>query len=257
MLPAAPRLLRHAALAAVATLVSACATLAPATARRSPTVPDGAPTTATVSTTAPLVTVAAVDLAYLKTRDLLIPVAGTRARTLRSSFDAPRDGGARSHMGIDILAPRGTPVLAADDGHVWVVRSNTLGGLTVYTVDPSDRFVFYYAHLDRYRDGIVDGMAIAKGDTLGFVGTTGNAPPDTPHLHFQVSRIGDDHHWWTATPVDPLPYLRDREIALAGRAESTPAALPPLAAPVDSERATTPLLPPLRTRPTAPTVPRH
>ncbi len=183
-----------------------------------PTVPradDGVPRAATP--TVPSSPVSAADLAALRARTLLVPVANVRAASLRGSFDAPRDGGGRTHLALDILAPRGTPVLAADDGRVWTVRQNALGGLTVYAVDPDDRFVFYYAHLDRYRDGLFDGMPLLKGDTLGFVGTTGNAPPDAPHLHFQIARIGTDRKWWTGTPIDPLPFLRDVEVAMAGR----------------------------------------
>lgn len=204
---------------------------------------------ATVPTPAPVVT--GEDLAYLRGRDLLLPVVGVRARTLRSSFEDPRDGGARSHLAIDIMAPRGTPVLAVDDGRVWTVRSNNLGGLTVYTVDPADRFVFYYAHLDRYRDGLVDGMTLLKGDTLGFVGTTGNAPPDTPHLHFQLARIGPDHHWWTGAPIDPLPYLRDVEVAMAGRGDGVRAA----AVHGGGDAAGSIVVPAVRTRRAQPTVP--
>jgi len=197
-----------------------------------------------------MTTVSADDAAYLRGRQLLLPVANVRARTLHSSFDDPRDGGGRLHLALDILAPRGTPVLAADDGRVWTVRQNALGGLTVYTVDPADRFVFYYAHLDRYQPGLVDGLPILKGDTLGYVGTTGNAPPNVPHLHFQAARIGPDHKWWTGAPFDPTPYLRDAEVALAGR-EGTARAAADVAR-ADSPRAL--VVPAIRTR-RAPSVP--
>ena len=210
------------AAASLASRVTACAGRLPAPVR--PTVPAAGQVAARSAV------VSDADLAYLRARLLLVPVANARTRSLTSSFDAPRDAGGRVHQAIDILAPRGTPVLAADDGRVWTVRSNSLGGLTVYTVDPAERFVFYYAHLDHYQPGLADGMPIVKGDTLGFVGTTGNAPPDTPHLHFQVARIGPDHHWWTGTPVDPLPFLRDAEVALAGRAGGAVAAAAALAA---------------------------
>ena len=196
---------------AAATL-TACAGRLTAPAR--PTVP-----TPDEALSARAAAVADADVSYLRARALLLPVANVRAASLTSSFLAARDGGARAHEGIDILAPRGTAVLAADDGRVWTVRSNALGGLTVYTVDPAERLVFYYAHLDRYQPGLVDGMPLLKGDTLGFVGTTGNAPPETPHLHFQVGTIGPDHHWWTATWLDPLPFLRDPGVVLADRNE--------------------------------------
>jgi len=124
----------------------------------------------------------------------------------------PRDGG-RVHRAVDILAARGTPVLAADSGRVYRMRSNALGGVTIYAVDPGQRFVYYYAHLDHYRPGLAEGDAVAKGDVLGYVGTTGNAPRDVPHLHFQVMRIRDARRWWDGIPVDPRPYF-----ALSGTA---------------------------------------
>jgi peptidoglycan LD-endopeptidase LytH len=239
----APTVPSRAAAASLASLalvfLAACAGHTPAPVR--PTVP---------APVAPAV--AGADLAYLRDRALLVPVANVRARTLHGSFDDPRDGGSRTHLAIDILAPRGTPVLAADDGRIWTVRQNSLGGLTVYTVDPQDRFVFYYAHLDRYRPGIFDGMPLQKGDTLGFVGTTGNAPPNVPHLHFQVARIGPDHRWWTGTPVDPLPFLRDAEVALAGRDAGARRAA---TAAVSSDGRETIVVPAVRGRRAAPTVP--
>ncbi len=157
------------------------------------------------------------DLAYLRERELLVPVAGARAARIAGSFDEDRSGG-RVHHATDILAPRGTPVLAADEGRVWKMRPNALGGITIYAVDPLERFVYYYAHLDHYRDGLVEGATVQKGDTLGYVGTTGNAPPDVPHLHFQVARLGADRRYWAGTPVDVLPFLRAADAARAKRA---------------------------------------
>ena len=181
--------------AALVPLLAACAGGSRAPTAPRPTVPVLPPA------------VSSADMEYLRERALAVPVAGVRARDVRSSFDASR--GDHLHDAVDIMAPRGTPVLSADDGRVWKIRSNNLGGLTIYAVDPGERFVYYYAHLDRYRRGLVEGQAISRGDTLGYVGTTGNAPPNAPHLHFQVSRIGPDRKWWTGTPVDPTPVLRD------------------------------------------------
>ncbi len=161
--------------------------------------------------------VSAEDLAYLRERELLMPVAGARAAKVAGSFDDDRSGG-RVHHATDILAARGTPVLAADEGRIWKVRWNALGGNTIYAVDPLERFVFYYAHLDSYRDGLLEGAAVRKGDTLGFVGTTGNAPPNVPHLHFQVARLGADRRYWAGTPVDVLPFLRAADSSRAARA---------------------------------------
>ena len=145
--------------------------------------------------------------AYLESRRLMVPVEGVAPRVLRDAdFLAPRDGGARTHRALDIMAPRGTPVLAADDGLVYRVRENALGGLTVYVLDPFERFIYYYAHLDRYRDGLREGMRLARGELLGYVGTTGNAPAHVPHLHFQAMRFRRDRYW-DGEPVNPKPYL--------------------------------------------------
>lgn len=141
---------------------------------------------------------------YLLTREMEIPVAGKTVSDLDDSFDAGRDGG-RTHRALDILAARGTPVLAADSGRIIRVSENRLGGNTVYATDPLERIVYYYAHLDAYQPGLTQGMTVARGDTLGFVGTTGNAPKDTPHLHFQVMRMPADGKYWDGEPINPYP----------------------------------------------------
>ncbi|HEV7991730.1 MAG TPA: M23 family metallopeptidase [Gemmatimonadaceae bacterium] len=141
---------------------------------------------------------------YILARGLLVPVAGVAVSQLQDSFDEGRDG-ERVHRALDILAPRGTPVLAADDGRILRVRPNTLGGNTVYATDPQGRVVYYYAHLDAYQPGLTEGATIARGDTLGIVGTTGNAPKDTPHLHFQVMQMPSDGRYWDGTPINPYP----------------------------------------------------
>lgn len=141
---------------------------------------------------------------YLLSRALLVPVAGRAAADLRDSFDEGRDGG-RTHRALDILAPRGTPVLAADDGRILRTGWNALGGNTIFAADPAGRVVYYYAHLDAYHGALAAGARVARGDTLGFVGTTGNAPPETPHLHFQVMRMPDDGRFWDGEPINPYP----------------------------------------------------
>ena len=141
---------------------------------------------------------------YILGRGLLVPVSGVIAAQLRDTFDEGRDGG-RVHRALDILAPRGTPVVAADDGRVLRVRQNALGGNTVYATDPAGRVVYYYAHLDAWRPGLAEGAAIARGDVLGTVGTTGNAPKDTPHLHFQVMRMPPDGKYWDGDAINPYP----------------------------------------------------
>jgi murein DD-endopeptidase MepM/ murein hydrolase activator NlpD len=146
------------------------------------------------------------DVDYLRTRALVVPVAGADMTRVEDTFADPRDG-ERVHRAIDILAPRGTPILSADDGKILRMTTSSLGGISMYTVDPTGRLVYYYAHMERYNDGVAAGHAIAKGDTLGFVGTTGNAPKDTPHLHFQVMRWPADGKYWNGDPIDPFDAL--------------------------------------------------
>ncbi len=141
---------------------------------------------------------------YLLSRGLEIPVAGVTARRLQDTFDEGRSSG-RVHRALDILAPRGTPVIAADSGRILRVKFNSLGGNTIYATDPLGLVVYYYAHLDAYRRGLAEGALVARGDTLGFVGTTGNAPKDTPHLHFQVMRMPPGGKYWDGEPINPYP----------------------------------------------------
>lgn len=153
---------------------------------------------------------AAAAAEYLLERHIVMPVAGADPAKLYDSFDDARDGG-RTHHAIDILAPRDTPILAADDGRVLRMSSNNLGGITMYTIDSNGLLVYYYAHMDHYNDEMTPGRTIVKGDTLGYVGTTGNAPKDTPHLHFQVMRWPADGKYWDGEPIDPYEALKAAE----------------------------------------------
>lgn len=146
------------------------------------------------------------DVSVLRSRALTVPVSGVPASSLRGSFDDARGG--RLHEAMDIAAPRGTPVLSADDGTVLKLFTSRGGGLTVYVADPTKSFIYYYAHLDAYAPGLAEGQSVAKGQTVGTVGTTGNAPPNTPHLHFAILRNSDMKRWWTGTPIDPFLVLR-------------------------------------------------
>ncbi len=146
------------------------------------------------------------DVELLHERGLEVPVQGVAVSRIADSFDAPRDG-RRRHDAVDIMAPRGTPVIAADDGLVLRVGTNTLGGNVVWTCDTAHKFAYYYAHLNRHARGLREGQTVKRGDLLGYVGTTGNAPPDVPHLHFQLMRILDDRHYSTGTPLNPLPFF--------------------------------------------------
>jgi len=137
---------------------------------------------------------------------LIVPVAGVQPKDLLDTFDAPR--GTRRHNALDIPAPRGTPVLSAADGQVQRLFTSAAGGLMVYASDTTGHFVLMYAHLDRYADGLTDSATLRRGDTIGYVGTTGNAPPNVPHLHFAIARTNDVTKWWSGTPIDPRPLLQ-------------------------------------------------
>lgn len=138
---------------------------------------------------------------------LLLPVQGITASELRDTFGDGRDGGQRGHEAIDILAPTGTPVLAADDGRIVKLFLSQPGGITVYQFDPSGQFAYYYAHLERYADGLAEGQAVRRGSMIGYVGATGNARADAPHLHFAIFRLGPEKQWWKGEPVNPFTYL--------------------------------------------------
>lgn len=148
------------------------------------------------------------DVLHLLTdHHLVVPVKGTPRSALRDNFDERRGG--RRHEALDILAPRGTPVIATGDGRVAKLFKSGAGGFTIYQFDPEERFAYYYAHLDAYAPGIVEGAAVKRGEILGYVGTTGNAPPGTPHLHFTIFQLGPEKRWWKGKAVNPLPFLND------------------------------------------------
>lgn len=154
--------------------------------------------------------VATADEEYFAQHLLMVPVDGVNPRDLRDSFNDARDGG-RTHRATDILAPRGTPVVAAIDGEVFRLRQNSAGGITAYLVDNDRRYVYYYAHLDHYSDAITEGLRVQQGFVIGYVGTSGNAPPDVPHLHFQVMRLDPGQKdWWNGTPVDVRQFITRR-----------------------------------------------
>ncbi|MFL5579575.1 MAG: M23 family metallopeptidase [Gemmatimonadaceae bacterium] len=148
---------------------------------------------------------------------LVLPVQGFHAADLRDSYTEPRSG-ARVHHALDILAPRGTPVVSAADGRVLKLHESRAGGLMVYAADASDRFILMYGHLDRYEVGLQSGMPLVRGQVIGYVGTTGNAPPGTPHLHFVIARGRPSVSWWRGTPVNPYPLLKGAEAASASPA---------------------------------------
>jgi murein DD-endopeptidase MepM/ murein hydrolase activator NlpD len=143
----------------------------------------------------------------LADRDLQIPVEGVRPDQLTRQFSDVR-GFSRRHEALDIMAPRNTPVRAVEDGRIVRLFLSKPGGNTIYQFDPSERYCYYYAHLERYADGLREGDIVKKGQVIGYVGTSGNAPKDAPHLHFAVFRLTAEKRWWEGTPIDPYDILR-------------------------------------------------
>jgi murein DD-endopeptidase MepM/ murein hydrolase activator NlpD len=154
-----------------------------------------------------VVRVGANPLADLRARTLTLPVEGVAADELRPSFDEQR-GTSRRHEAIDILAARNTPVLAVEDGTIAKLFTSQAGGLTIYHFDPESKYAYYYAHLERYADGLTEGERVKRGQVIGHVGTSGNAPPDTPHLHFAIFLLADPPKWWQGAPIDPYTVMR-------------------------------------------------
>jgi murein DD-endopeptidase MepM/ murein hydrolase activator NlpD len=142
------------------------------------------------------------ELAVLASH-LIIPVQGVVASQLRDTYTDARSG--HTHEALDIMAPRGTPVLSATDGRLLKLFTSVAGGTMVYAADPSDRFILMYGHLDSYADGLVNGMPLTRGQLLGYVGSTGDASPGAPHLHFAIARGHPSVAWWKGDPVNPFP----------------------------------------------------
>ncbi len=139
---------------------------------------------------------------------LAIPVAGINARDLVDTYTQSRAGGARVHNAIDIMAAKGTPVMAAAPGTVEkLFFSNGGGGISAYVRSEDGQWMYYYAHLDAYAPGLKEGQKVARGAPIGTVGSTGNANPAGPHLHFAVNRMGPGEKWYQGTPVNPYPLL--------------------------------------------------
>jgi len=150
---------------------------------------------------------ATADGRALADRNLEIPVQGIKRDQLVRSFHDER-GSSREHEAIDILAPRNTPVIAVEDGRIAKLFLSKAGGNTIYQFDPAGEYCYYYAHLERYADGLREGDHVSRGDVIGYVGTSGNAPKNTPHLHFAVFRLTPQKHWWEGTALDPYDILR-------------------------------------------------
>jgi murein DD-endopeptidase MepM/ murein hydrolase activator NlpD len=139
---------------------------------------------------------------------IAIPVAGIKPDALADTYTQSRSGGARVHNAIDIMAPHGTPVVAAAPGTVEkLFFSQGGGGITAYVRSPDKRWIFYYAHLDAYAPGLKEGQAVRQGDPIGTVGSTGNANPAGPHLHFAIMKMEAGEDWHEGMPVNPYPLL--------------------------------------------------
>ena len=159
--------------------------------RGAPMSPDSMPTTKPTAISA---------------NDLLIPVQGVIASQLTDTFADARSAD-RVHDAIDIMAPAGTPVLAVADGHVEKLFTSKLGGLTIYEFNQDGTLAYYYAHLQRYADDLSEQKTIRRGQVIGYVGSTGNASPEAPHLHFAIFELGPEKQWWKGEAINPYPWL--------------------------------------------------
>jgi murein DD-endopeptidase MepM/ murein hydrolase activator NlpD len=137
---------------------------------------------------------------------LRLPIENMDLDAVKGSFYEARAG--HRHEAVDILAPRNTPVHAVQAGKIARLFYSKQGGITVYQFDPSGRLCYYYAHLQRYADDLHEGDPVSQGQIIGYVGTTGNAPANTPHLHFAVFEVGDEGRWWQGKAIDPFPLLQ-------------------------------------------------
>lgn len=138
---------------------------------------------------------------------LIIPVAGVRPDQLHDTFSESRSEG-RVHDAIDIPAPLGTPVLAAADGTIVKLFISERGGTTIYQLSIDSKFVYYYAHLDRYAEGLVEGHLAKQGETIAYVGNSGNAGPGNYHLHFSIAQVSDPKRYWDGVNLNPYPLLK-------------------------------------------------
>jgi murein DD-endopeptidase MepM/ murein hydrolase activator NlpD len=144
---------------------------------------------------------------FVGTLKLIIPVVGVKPEQLQDTFTDARSQG-RAHDAIDIMAPAGTPVVAASDGEIVRLFQSERGGTTIYQLSPDKKLVFYYAHLQRYGDGLVVGKFARQGEVIGYVGDTGNAGAGNYHLHFSIAVLADPKRFWEGTNINPYPLLR-------------------------------------------------
>ena len=170
-----------------------------------PSTPGAAPSKSKTPAASPAPVATTGDIPHGRLR---VPIDGEDIESLKGGFAERRDG-TRPHEAVDMLAPRNTPVHAVTNGTIAKLFTSKAGGLTIYQFDETGRLCYYYAHLERYADGLKDGQAISQGDVIGYVGTTGNAPANTPHLHFAVFELNADKKWWQGKPLDPYLVFKD------------------------------------------------
>jgi murein DD-endopeptidase MepM/ murein hydrolase activator NlpD len=147
------------------------------------------------------------SLQDLRGRNLALPVDGVAPERLIDSFREPRGAGTRLHRAVDIMAPRRTPVRAVEAGTVARLDRSAAGGISVYQLDAAERYCYFYAHLERYAEGLAEGQSVKRGEVIAYVGTTGNAPPNTPHLHFAIHEASANG-CWGGRAIDPYPLWR-------------------------------------------------
>ncbi len=188
------------------------------TERLEPRIPSSAPAPVPPLESRPIATLTAPPgdsvphdgaIENLRHRRLRLPIDGVEFESMKGSFTEHRTGsGGHVHEAVDLMAPRHTPIRAVEDGTIVRLFESKAGGHTIYQFDPTNRFAYYYAHLDRYADGLKEKQHVSAGDVIGYVGTSGNAPPSAPHLHFTIFELNADQRWWEGRPVDPYLVFR-------------------------------------------------
>jgi peptidoglycan LD-endopeptidase LytH len=151
------------------------------------------------------ITALCLGLAFAAGDQMVPPIRGLSASRLRDSFTEERNG--HRHEAIDIMAPRDTPVLAVVDGTIEKLFLSKPGGNTIYEFDKQEEYCYYYAHLNQYAAGLHDGMHVSRGEVIGYVGSTGDADKNAPHLHFEIHLLGPEKLWWQGSPINPYPVL--------------------------------------------------
>src|SRR4051795_1523810 len=154
--------------------------------------------------------VAVAEQILIQPSGLAVPVVGIKPEQLTDTYDAARGAG-RRHDAIDIMAPEGTPVIAAADGKVEKLFNSVRGGTTIYVRSPDQKWVYYYAHLSAYAPGLAEGQQVKRGQVIASVGHTGDANAAGPHLHFAINQMAPGERWWHGTPINPYPLLAGKK----------------------------------------------